>query len=120
MTSHKGTIERGRSDELDKVLRWTLHSNLGQAQPPAHVWGDIERKVRRRAVRESGWYALARASNEIRRRMLHSLLGMTIGYPDLATSRHTTSFGGWADYAPLSLVCIFEPQMSLLKLGLAT
>jgi hypothetical protein len=52
--------------------------------------------------------------------MLHGLLGMTIGYPEITTSRHTAPFGGWADYAPLSLVCIFEQQMSILKLGWAT
>ena len=120
MTLHKDTIERGRSDELDKVLKWTLHSSLGQAQPPAYVWGNIERRIRRRAVGEYGWYALAHVSNEIGRRLLHGLLGITLGYPDIATSRHSAPFGGWADYAPLSLVCIFEQQMSILKFGWAT
>ena len=54
MTLPKDTIERGRSDELDKVLKWTLHSSLGQAQPPAHVWGNIERRIRQQAVKEYG------------------------------------------------------------------
>ena len=120
MTLPKDTIERGRSDELDKVLKWTLHSSLGQAQPPAHIWGNIERRIRQQAVKEYGWYALTRASIGIWRRMLHGLLGITIGYPELTTSRPTVPFGGWADYAPLSLVCIFEQQMSILKLGWAT
>ena len=120
MTSHKDTIERGRSDELGKVLEWTLRSSLGQAQPPAHVWGNIERRIRNQAAKEYGWYALARASTGIWRRMLHGFPGITIGCPELVTSRQTARFGGWADYAPLSLVCIFEQQMSVLKLGWAT
>lgn len=98
MTSRSG-IERGRStDELGNLIRWTLYDSVGQVQPPACVWMNIRRRLRRRAV--------SRTKQYVRRGDLY--------WPAGAFGVRERSF-------PLPLACIIEQQMPVLRgIGWAT
>jgi len=98
MISRRG-IERERStDELGNLIRWTLYDSVGQVQPPACVWMNIRRKLRRRAV--------SRTKQYVRRGDLY--------WPAEAFDVRGRSF-------PLPLACIIEQQMPVLRgIGWAT
>jgi hypothetical protein len=56
MTLHRHKPGRG-TDRLGDLIQHALCSSVGQAQPPAHVWKKIERKVRRRMPGQGRQYA---------------------------------------------------------------
>jgi hypothetical protein len=105
MTSRRHALEGSCTDDFGDLLRWTLRDTRGEAQPPAYVWANIEREVRRRMAGGTG------------RGIQYGIFGTSIEFSGHVMSRQSILFSGWASYAPVTLVCIVEPQMSILKLA---
>jgi len=98
MTLRRGITERHSADELGNLIRWTLRDSVGRVQPPAYVWVNIRQKLRRRAVSRTRWRARSGG----------------FYWP-------AGTFDVWEGRVPLSLICIIEQQMPMLRgIGWAT
>jgi hypothetical protein len=98
MTSHRSTAAGHTTDRLSKLIQRALSDNVGQAQPPAYVWMNIRQKLGRRVE--------SKARVSVHREGLYWPAG---------------AFGIQEGSFPLSLACIVELQMPVMRrIGWAT
>lgn len=98
MTLRRYLSKERSTDELDRLIWWTLRSGADRGQPSAYVWKEIERKVRRRMASKARWYVYDGGRN----------LCQPVPVDVLCV---------WASRVPLSLVCLVEHQMPIMRLG---
>jgi hypothetical protein len=93
MTLHRHKPGRG-TDRLGDLIQHALCNSVGQAQPPAHVWKRIERKVQRRTTGQARRYA-----------------------NHTSDSYRPVTFGVWESHFPLLLFYVAGQPMPLLVRG---
>jgi len=120
MTSRRDVLKRCSTDELDRLIRWTLYDSVGRARPPACVWERIEQRVQRRVTGRAVRYVLAGVWEKVKRNILRRMTSRTRRYAyGGGFYQPVGAFGVWESRVSLSLVCIVEQQTPILRLGWA-
>ncbi len=120
MTSRRDVLERCSTDELDRLIRWTLYDSVSRAQPPVCVWERIEQRVQRRVTGRAVQCVLAGVWEGVKRNVLGRMTSRTRRYAYSGGSYQPVGvFGVWESRVSLSLVCIVEQQTPILRLGWA-
>lgn len=121
MTSRRNVLpEEHVPDALDALIQCTLQAGAGQVQPPAYMWERIERQAQYRALARAGRRVLISVWHGIRRNLERRMNDETRWYGGSDGLYVPMAFSVWEGRVPLSLVCIIEQQMPILRLGWGT
>ena len=120
MTLRRNVSEGRFADVLDGLIWCTLHDSVAQAQPPDHVWERIEQKVQRRVIGTVGQRVLSCVCGEAKQVLWRQVQRQSRAYEGRMGQVRPMIFSAWEGRVPLSLVCIIEQQMPILRLGWIT
>ena len=120
MTLRRNLSEGRFTDALDGLIWCTLHDGVGQAQPPAHVWERIEQNAQRRVTGAVTRQALSGVWAETKQVLCRRVRRRSAGCEGRVSLVQPMMFSAWEGRIPLSLVCIIEQQMPMLRLGWIT